>query len=48
MCVFLHRCISKILLMDIEKLSKMYTSLQVFFNNFADRFRITYLKNGFF
>ena len=45
---FLHRCISKILLIDTEKLSKMQTTLQVFFKDFADRFRITYLENWFF
>ena len=44
----LHRCISNILFMDTEKLSKMQISLQVFFKDFADGFRITYLKNGFF
>ena len=44
---FLHRYISKILFIDTEKLSKMQISLQVFFKDFADRFRITYLKNGF-
>ena len=45
---FLHRCISKILFIDTEKLSKMQTSLQIFFKDFADRFRITYVKNEFF
>ena len=30
-----------------EKLSKKQISLQIFFKNFADRFRIAYLKNGF-
>ena len=45
---FLHRCISKILFIDTEKLSKIQISLQVFFKGFAERFRITYLKNGFF
>ena len=45
---FLHICISKILFIDTEKLSKMQISLQVFFKDFAGRFRITYLKNGFF
>ena len=32
---------------DTEKLSKMEIPLQVFFKDFTDRFRITYLKNGF-
>ena len=45
---FLHICISKILFIDTEKLSKMQISLQVFFKDFTGRFRITYLKNGFF
>ena len=45
---FLHWCISKILFIDTKKLSKMQISLQVFFKDFADRFRINYLKNGFF
>ena len=44
---FLNRCISKISFIDTEKLSKIQISLQVFFKVFADRFRITYLKNGF-
>ena len=44
----LHRCISKIFLTDTEKLSEMQISFQVFSKDFADRFRITYLKNGFF
>ena len=44
---FLNRCISKISFIDTEKLSKIQISLQVFFKDFADRFRITYLKNGF-
>ena len=44
---FLHRCVSKILFIDPEKLSKMQISLQIFFKDFADRFGITYLKNGF-
>ena len=44
---FLYRCISKILFIDTEKLSKMKISSQVFFKDFADRFGITYLKNGF-
>ena len=40
---FLHRCISKIMFIDTEKLSKV----QLFFKDFADSFRITYLKNWF-
>ena len=44
---FLHRCISKILFIDTEKLSKRQISLQVFFKDFADRFRINYLNKGF-
>ena len=44
---FLLRCISKILFIDTEKFSKMKISLQLFFKNFADRFGITYPKNGF-
>ena len=39
--------ISKISFIGIEKLCKMQISLQVFFKNFINRFRITYLKNGF-
>ena len=38
---FLHRYISKILF------CKMQIYLMVFFKDFADRFRSTYLKNGF-
>ena len=45
---FLTGVFQKILFIDTEKLSKMQISLQVFFKDFADRFRITYLKNGFF
>ena len=41
-------CISKIVFIDTEKLCKMQISLQVFFKDSVDRFRITYLKNGFF
>ena len=44
---FLQRCISKILLIDAEKFSKMQISAQVFFKDFPDRFGITYLKTGF-
>ena len=44
---FFHKCISKILIIDAENLSEMQISSQVFFKDFADRFRITYLKNGF-
>ena len=44
---FLHRYISKILFIDTEKLCKMQIYLMVFFKDFADRFRSTYLKNGF-
>ena len=39
---FLHKCISKTLFIDTEQLS-----LQVFFKDFVDRFRTTYLKSGF-
>ena len=45
---FLTGVFQKILFIDTEKLSKMQISLQVFFKDFADRFRITYLKNWFF
>ena len=45
---FLHGCISKILFIDTEKLSKMEIPFQLFFKDITDRFRITYLKNGFF
>ena len=41
---FFSRCISKILFIDTEKLSKMHISLQVFFNDFGDRFGITYFE----
>ena len=44
---FLHWCISKILFIDIEKLSKMQISLVMFFKDFVDRFVTTYLKNSF-
>ena len=43
---FLHRCISKILFIDTEQVSKMRISLQEFFKDFVDRFRTTYLKSG--
>ena len=43
---FLRRCISKILFIDTDQLSKIQISLQVFFKDFADRFGNTYLKNG--
>ena len=45
---FLQRCISKILFIDTEKLTQMQISLQMFFKDFADRFRMPYLKNEFF
>ena len=38
---------AKILFIDTEQFSKMQVSLQVFFKDFVDRFRATYLKNGF-
>ena len=41
---FFSRCISKILFIDTEKLSKMHISLQVFFRDFGDRFGITYFE----
>ena len=44
---FLHWCMAKILFIDTEQFSKMQVSLQVFFKDFVDRFRATYLKNGF-
>ena len=44
---FLHSYISKILFIDKERLSKMQISLHVFFMDFVDRFRTTYLENGF-
>ena len=44
---FLHRCISRILFVDTEQLSKMQISSQVFFKDFVDRFGNAYLKNGF-
>ena len=37
---FHHRCISKMLFIDMEQFS-------VFFKNFVDRFGTTYLRNGF-
>ena len=40
---FLHRCISKILFIDAEQLSKMQISLQVFWKDFVDRFRTGFL-----
>ena len=43
----LHRCISQILFIDTEQLSKMQIYLQVFFKDFIDRFRTSYLENGF-
>ena len=44
---FRRRCISKILFIDTERLSKMQISSQVFFKDFVDRYGATYLKNGF-
>ena len=43
----LHRCISQIFFIDTEQLSKMQIYLQVFFKDFIDRLRISYLENGF-
>ena len=45
---FLHSCISKILFIDTEQLSKVQISSQVFFKDFVDRFGSTYFKNEFF
>ena len=42
---FLHRCISKILFIDTEQLSKMQISSQVFFRDFVDRFGSCFSKN---
>ena len=44
---FLHRCISKILFIDTEQLSKIWISLDVFFNDFVDILLCT-LKMDFF
>ena len=43
----LCRCISKILLIDTEQLSKIWISSKVFFKDIFDRFGTTYLKNAF-
>ena len=40
--VFPVRCISKMLLIDTEQLSKMQISLQVFCKDSIDRFRTSY------
>ena len=44
---FFRKCISKILFIDTEGLSKMWISSQVFFKDFVDRCETTCLKNGF-
>ena len=44
---FLHSCISKILFIYTEQLPKMKISSQVFFKDFINRFRTTYLENEF-
>ena len=44
---FLRWCISKILFVDTEQLSKMQISLQGFFKDSVDRFGTSYIKNGF-
>ena len=44
---FLHSCILNILFIYIEQLSKMKIYSQLFFKDFVDRFKTTYLKNGF-